>query len=212
MSDIAVDEVTALSVRDLDELCEAADDAIRAGGGFGWLTPPERSVMENYWRGVLLVPDRRLFIGRLDSVIVGSAQLQRSSKNNEAQAHAARLTSHFVAPWARGHGVARALLVAVENAARLQGHATLELDVRETQEAALQIYRHYGYTEWGRHPDYARVDGRPVGGLHFYKLLATNAGEGSSDPADSVALDAAARNGPARNGAAGVTNKADAPS
>jgi ribosomal protein S18 acetylase RimI-like enzyme len=182
MADISVDEVTALSVRELDELCEAADDAIRAGGGFGWLTPPERGIMENYWRGVLLVPDRRLFIGKLDGVVVGSAQLQRNSKNNEAQAHAARLTSHFVAPWARGHGVARALLVAVENAARLQGHATLELDVRETQEAALQIYRHYGYTEWGRHPDYARVDGRPVGGLHFYKLLAT--GGGDADAAD----------------------------
>jgi ribosomal protein S18 acetylase RimI-like enzyme len=139
--------------------------------------------MENYWRGVLLVPDRRLFIGRLDSVIVGSAQLQRNSKNNEAQAHAARLTSHFVAPWARGHGVARALLVAVENAARLQGHATLELDVRETQEAALQIYRHYGYTEWGRHPDYARVDNRPVAGLYFYKLLAVASGEEGDDAA-----------------------------
>ncbi|MEX1108260.1 MAG: GNAT family N-acetyltransferase [Dongiaceae bacterium] len=181
MTDIAVDEVTSLSVRDLDELCEAADDAIRAGGGFGWLTPPERSIMENYWRGVLLVPDRRLFVGRLDSVIVGSAQLQRNSKNNEAQAHAARLTSHFVAPWARGHGIARALLVAVENAARLQGHATLELDVRETQEAALQIYRHYGYTEWGRHPDYARVDGRPVGGLYFYKLLTVASGDETVD-------------------------------
>ena len=47
----------------------------------------------------------------------------------------------------------------------------LELDVRETQDAALQIYRHYGYVEWGRHPFYAQVDGRPVAGLFFYKQL-----------------------------------------
>ena len=171
MADIAIEEVTKLSARDLDELCEASDDAIRGGGGFGWLQPPVRSTMEQYWRGVLLVPDRRLFIGRLDHVIVGSAQLHRPPKSNEARAHTAHLTSHFVAPWARGHGVARALLVAVENAARQQGHLVLELDVRETQDAALQIYRHYGYVEWGRHPFYAQVDGRPVAGLFFYKQL-----------------------------------------
>ncbi len=176
MADIAIEEVTKLSVRDLDELCDAADDAIRAGGGFGWLQPPVRAIMEQYWRGVLLVPDRRLFIGRLDGVIVGSAQLHRPPKSSEARAHTAHLTSHFVAPWARGHGVARALLVAVENAARQQGHLVLELDVRETQEAALQIYRHYGYVEWGRHPFYARVDGRPVVGLFFYKQLGDRAG------------------------------------
>ena len=29
MADIGIEEVTKLSVRDLDELCEAADDAIR---------------------------------------------------------------------------------------------------------------------------------------------------------------------------------------
>ena len=186
MADIAIEEVTRLSTRDLDELCEAADDAIRSGGGFGWLTPPVRAIMEAYWRGVLLVPDRRLFIGRLDGVIVGSAQLHRPPKSSEARAHTAHLTSHFVAPWARGHGVARALLVAVENAARQQGHVVLELDVRETQDAALQIYRQYGYVEWGRHPYYARVDGRPVAGLFFCKLLGDMRVPGQKAPADAA--------------------------
>lgn len=196
MADIAIDEVTSLSVRDLDELCEAADDAIRAGGGFGWLQPPVRAIMEQYWRGVLLVPDRRLFIGRLDGVIVGSAQLHRPPKSNEARAHTAHLTSHFVAPWARGHGVARALLVAVENAARQQGYQVLELDVRETQDAALQIYRQYGYTEWGRHPFYAQVDGRPVGGLFFYKQLGDMI---APDTAKAIA-EIVADGGPTREG------------
>jgi len=182
MADIAIEEVTRLTTRDLDELCDAADDAIRSGGGFGWLTPPVRAIMEAYWRGVLLVPDRRLFVGRLDGVVVGSAQLQRPPKSAEARSHTAHLTSHFVAPWARGHGVARALLVAVENAARQQGHLVLELDVRETQEAALQIYRHYGYVEWGRHPYYARVDERPVAGLFFCKLLGDMRVPGKGEP------------------------------
>ncbi len=46
-----------------------------------------RDVMETYWRGVLLVPERTLFVGRLDGVIAGSAQLVRPPRNNEAQAH-----------------------------------------------------------------------------------------------------------------------------
>ena len=45
------------------------------GGGFGWLKPPPRQVLENYWKGVLLVPERRLVVGRLDGIIAGSAQL-----------------------------------------------------------------------------------------------------------------------------------------
>lgn len=195
MADVDIAEVTELSSRELDELCDAADDAIRSGGGFGWLTPPERSTMEAYWQGVLLVPDRRLFIGRLDGVVVGSAQLHRPPKSNEARLHTAHLTSHFVAPWARGHGVARALLVAVENAARQQGHLVLELDVRETQDVALQIYRHYGYVEWGRHPFYARVDGRAVGGLFFCKPLGDMRTPESENGDAADAADAAKKDG-----------------
>ena len=96
--DTRVEIVDKLSRGDLADLCQAADDAIQAGGGFGWLRPPRRDVMESYWKGVLLVPDRTLFVGRLDGVIVGSAQLVRPTKNNEAQAHTAQLTTSFIAP------------------------------------------------------------------------------------------------------------------
>ena len=111
----------ALSRGDLSDLCQAADDAIKAGGSFGWLTPPRRDVMETYWKGVLMVPERTLIVGRLDNVIVGSAQLVRPTKNNEAQAHSGQLTTSFMAPWARGHGLARMITEAVENHARKIG-------------------------------------------------------------------------------------------
>ena len=91
MAQIAVERVTQFTSRDLTELCEAADDAIRGGGGFGWLKPPPRNIMEAYWRGALLVPERAVFIGRLDGVVAGSAQLWRPTRNNEAQSHAATL-------------------------------------------------------------------------------------------------------------------------
>jgi ribosomal protein S18 acetylase RimI-like enzyme len=167
----AVEKLAKLSRRDLQELCDAADDGIRAGGGFGWLKPPQRPTMENYWKGVLLVPERSLIVGRLDDVIAGSAQLMRPSRHNEAQTHSGTLTTNFVASWARGHGLARMIVEAVEGEARAHGLAVLNLDVRESQTAAVQLYQSLGYTLYGTHARYARVDDAWVAGLYFWKDL-----------------------------------------
>lgn len=156
---------------DLEDLCDAADHAIRAGGGFGWLAPPGRDLMHRYWKGVLLIPERVLFVGRLDGIVAGSAQLIKPPRNNEAQAHAASLTTAFVAPWARGHGLAQALTRAVEDEARRLGFLTLNLDVRETQTAAVSLYKKTGFLHWGTHPHYAMVNGRSTAGLFFTKQL-----------------------------------------
>jgi len=110
---------------DFSDLCEATEAAILDGGGFGWVKPPPREVLEAYWRGVLLVPERRLFVARLERTICGSAQLVRQPRNNEAQAFAASLVHAFIAPWARGRGLARALTLAVEEAARATGFKVL---------------------------------------------------------------------------------------
>ena len=156
---------------DLHDLCDAADSAIRDGGGFGWVVPPPREVMERFWRGVLIVPERILFIARLDGVIAGSAQLIRPPRNNEAQAHACQLTTAFVAPWARGHKLARNLTLAVQREARSLGFRILNLDVRATQQAALAMYESLGFRRWGSHPYYACVDGQAVAGHYYYKDL-----------------------------------------
>lgn len=167
MAEIAIDKVDALKTADLHDLCDAADDAIRAGGGFGWVEPPPRDVMERFWKGVLVVPERVLFVARLDGVVAGSAQLVKPPRNNEAQAHAAQLTTSFVAPWARGHGLARRLTLAVVEEARAVGFRVLNLDVRVTQEAAIALYESLGFKRWGTHPFYALVQGQPLAG-HFY--------------------------------------------
>jgi ribosomal protein S18 acetylase RimI-like enzyme len=163
----AVEELTRFAGNDLADLCDASEAAIAEGGGFGWLKPPPRNIMEAYWKGVLLVPGRHLLVGRLDGVIAGSAQLARPPRNNEAQAFSAQLTSSFVAPWARGHGLARGLTAAIEEAARAAGYRVLNLDVRETQTPAIAMYEARGFTRWGTHPHYALVDGGYVAG-HFY--------------------------------------------
>ena len=115
---VFVEHITELGRGDMEDLCDAAEAAIVDGNGFGWLTPPPRDVLERYWQGVLLVPERDLFAGRIDGTIGGSAQLVRPPRNNEAQAFAAAITTNFVSPWARGHGMARMLTEAAEAAAR----------------------------------------------------------------------------------------------
>ncbi len=174
---VSVDRLTKFSGTDLDDLCEATESAITEGGGFGWLKPPPRQVLENYWKGVLLVPERRLVVGRLDGIIAGSAQLSRAPRNNEAQAFAGTLTSAFVAPWARGRGLGRGIVREIERLARELGLAVLNLDLRDTQRAAIGLYENLGYRRWGTHPVYAQVEGRILPGHYYYKLLDGRAGD-----------------------------------
>ncbi len=172
----SVERAEHFSDDDLHALCEATHAAIIGGGGFGWLNPPANRALESYFRGLLLVPERALFLARLNGVIVGSAQLVRPPRNNEAQAFAATLMHSFVAPYARGHGMARLLTATVEEAARALGYHVLNLDVRETQAAAIHLYETLGFVRWGVHPAYARVEGRTVRGYYYYKLLQENGG------------------------------------
>ncbi len=169
----SIETVSAqLSVGDLNDLCDATEAAIDAGGGFGWLELPNRAILERFWQGVLAMPARTLFVARLDGVICGSAQLIRPPKNNEAQAASVTLTGLFIAPWARGQGLSRRLLDTVERTAAKEDFQVINLDVRETQEAAISLYESTGYQLIGKHPCYARINDKFVGGRYYYKLLA----------------------------------------
>ena len=168
---ISVERIDTLSASDLDEICDAARRAIRDGGGFGWLNPPDRSVMEQYWKGIALVRERELFIARVDGVICGAAQLLHPPRSNEAQAHMCKITGHFVAPWARGLGAGHALAGTMERHARDLGFRAIRLDLRATQSAAIKLYSGLNYTRWGVNPYYAMVDGLPVEGYYYIKKL-----------------------------------------
>lgn len=174
---IRVERIETLRPTDLHDLCVITDDSIKAGGGFGWLKPPPRHVLEAYWRGVLMIPERTLFVGWLDGAVAGSCQVHRPPDNNQAQKFACNLTTHFVVPWARGYGLSGQLLRSAEQYAKDAGFRVINLDVRATQETALEHYRNHGYIRFGRHPYYARVDGRDVEGYYFYKPLVDADGE-----------------------------------
>ncbi len=177
---LLVERVETLDDAELADLCEATDAAIIEGGGFGWVEPQGREALARHFRGVLLVPAIELFVARLDGVPVGSAQLLRPPRNNEAQSFSAQLTHAYIAPYARGHGLARLLVRRVEERAAALGHRVLNLDVRDTQTTAITLFEAMGYTHWGTHPAYARVRGTTVSGRYYHKLL---------EPARGRALD-----------------------
>lgn len=169
--EVKVEQLFTIDEHDMNSLCEATVEAILDGNGFGWLKPPPRHVLERYWRGVVLVPERELYVARLDGHIVGSGQLLKPAVNNEAQRHAATLTTFFIAPYARGHGLARGLLAQVAESARTQGFRQVDLDVRETQSAAIALYEQMGFKRWATKERYALVGDRYVAGHFYIKVL-----------------------------------------
>ncbi len=166
-----IELMTELSASDMDELCEATNRAILDGNGFGWLTPPERSVQEAYWNGVITIPFREAYCARLEGSIVGSGQLVKPFANNEAGSHIAQITTFFIAPYARGYGLAVGLLAVIEKSAASQGFKILEVDVRETQHAAISLIENSGFERWATKSKYAWNGEKFVDGYYYKKDL-----------------------------------------
>lgn len=168
---IEIRRITEMSSADLVDISQAMEDAILDGLGFNWVTPPTPEVMESYWRGVLVVPERELFGGWLDGTLAAAIQLVKPGRSKETSSFTANIEGHFVAPWARGHGLARGVLHAAEREAAIQGFSVLRLHVRETQDAAIRLYQENGYIRWGVLPYHEIVNGQMIAGHYFYKKL-----------------------------------------
>jgi acetyltransferase len=123
-----------------------------------------RSVVQN-----LNDKDRVLVVAERGTEIVGMAQLARSSAENAR--HRAEVQRVAVAAGARGAGVGRKLMGAVENEARARGLTLLWLTTHADTEACA-FYEAVGYTQLGVMPSYsARPDGRLVPGAFYYREL-----------------------------------------
>jgi ribosomal protein S18 acetylase RimI-like enzyme len=168
---IRVERITEFRHADLTDIVQATEDAIRDGIGFNWVVPPGKDMLETYWKGVLVVPERVLFAGRLDGALAASIQLVKPGPSKETSSFCAQLEAHFVAPWARGHGLAKALLEAAEREARAQGFSVLRLSVRATQEPAIKLYEESKYICWGTLPTYEFVNAKMIAGRFYYKNL-----------------------------------------
>jgi len=169
---IEVKKVSSFEKGEIEELTIATMDAIQEGIGFGWITKPPKNKIMEYWKGVLLVPNRWLFLGKYKGVISGSIQVVTLSSNNEAALFRVFIDTHFVATWARGHGLAKLLLEKAQNECKSKNYSHVILDVRETQKRAINLYEQLGFKLWGKLPAYHKLsEDKMVSGNFYYKKL-----------------------------------------
>jgi ribosomal protein S18 acetylase RimI-like enzyme len=138
--------------RPLATLLQACVDG---GASISFLPPLARDKALAYWRGVTRAVgsgDVRLFAAWRNGTLAGTVQLGLDMPEN--QRHRADIRKLMVAPGARCRGLARALMAAVEQAARESGRKLLVLDTR-VDDHAEPLYRDLGWTEAGTIPGYA---------------------------------------------------------
>lgn len=113
--------------------------------------------------------DNDLFIALDEDKVVGTIQLERSSKaNGSHRAEVCKLMTH---PKARRAGIGRMLMQAVEQRAIVYGLKLLVLDTREG-DISNRLYQTEGYILAGTIPQYARsANGELHGTNYYYKLL-----------------------------------------
>jgi acetyltransferase len=138
----------------------------------GALDSMGRGVLERSYREVVATlddRDRLLLVVEEDEEILGMAQLVFSGATNAD--HRAEVQRVGVAADARGRGIGRQLMAAVEEAARGSGVTLLWLTTHEGTEACV-FYEAIGYTKLGTMPNYSR---RPEGtlwpGAFYFKEL-----------------------------------------
>ena len=149
---ISVDVIENLSEVDLADLCNITEQAIGAGGGFGWIRVPTREILNQYWNQITNDNLNNLIVGRLNGVIAGTLQLSYEAPNIESRKNIAQIKRHFVAPWARGYGLAKSMIDFSEQKAKEEHIKSIQLSVRETQDAAIQLFSNKDYRVWGENP------------------------------------------------------------
>jgi len=138
-------------------LAEVLHAVVHAGAGISFITPFSLEDARAYWADkVLALVDagiRRVVVARRDGRIVGTVQLDLEMPPN--QQHRAAVTKLVVHPAARRHGIARALMIALEDVARSEGRSLLTLDTVSGSYAE-SLYRSLGFVTVGVIPRYAR--------------------------------------------------------
>ena len=132
---------------------------------------PTREILHNYWKKIIDDSFSNLIVGRLNGVIAGTLQLSYEAPNIESRKNIAQIKRQFVAPWARGYGLAKSMIDFSENEAKENNIKSIQLAVRETQDAAIQLFSGKDYKVWGENPYYAFINGSFIKGIYFFKNL-----------------------------------------
>lgn len=156
----------------LPALCAILSDCVEGGASVGFLSPyPPESALP-FWETVAsAVGDEAvvLFAAEVDGEILGTAQLAVKLPPN--QPHRGDVKKVLVHRKARGLGLGRLLMKAVEAEALRRGRFVLVLDT-STGSPAEAIYERLGWSRIGVIPRYALMpDGSFCGSTFFSKAL-----------------------------------------
>ena len=154
---------------DIRALAALLVDAVASGASVGFLDTLTQEEAEAWWRKRLADDRAIVFVARDGDGIAGTVQLLPAPMPN--QPHRADVAKLQVHRRARGQGLGRALMDAIEARARAAGFTLLTLDTKRG-DAAEKLYEATGWTRVGVIPNYALdPDGAPCDTVVFYKQL-----------------------------------------
>lgn len=156
----------------LPDLCEVLSDCVNGGASVGFMLPFTPADAEPFWHSVADAVGQGgaiHVVAEVEGKVVGTVQIGLASKPN--QPHRGDLMKLLVHRSARGLGLSRLLMAAVEEEAARRGRSLLVLDTATGSDAEA-IYPRFGWERVGIIPDYALFpDGSYCGTTLFYKRI-----------------------------------------
>ncbi|MCJ8323787.1 MAG: GNAT family N-acetyltransferase [Rhizobiales bacterium] len=151
-----IDQLSAEQLdENLDQLAILLHANVLAGASVSFVMPFDLPQSSRFWqhkiRPLVAAGDTLLLVATLNGRIVGSVQLECDMPPN--QPHRAAIAKLLVHPDYRRKGIARALMVAAEQAAKQKNRNLLTLDTASDE--AMALYKQLGYVQVGIIPGYA---------------------------------------------------------
>ena len=153
-----------------NQLEELLEDSVQHGASVGFLLPLGQGEVAQYWEAVKRsLKIRVLLLSVEEGLLQGSVQLEMAVKANGL--HRAEVQKLLVHSRARGRGLARQLMEALETEALAAGRTLLVLDTRQG-DVASSLYESMSYKCVGVIPGYVQSgSGQLEGTVIFYKNL-----------------------------------------
>jgi len=163
-NEVQLQEVKAMEPQILKELAELLINVVEDGASIGFLSPLSKDDAIEYWKEAI-APGVIVLIAKVNGKIVGTIQLQMEMKENGS--HRAEVAKLMVETTYRRNGIAKLLMAAIEEIAKLAGRSLLVLDTRSGDHSNY-LYRSMEYIEAGQIPKYAKSSSGNLDTTVFY--------------------------------------------
>ena len=171
--DIFVEKLDAAGAETLKpQLVDLLRNIVDNGSSVGFLRPLSVQLAADYWSDVIkgVSQQQKILLAALrNRQVIGSVQAELCQRQNGL--HRAEIQKLMVLTHERCNGVARKLMMAIEQETRRLGRNTLFLDTVKGKPAET-VYERLGWIRTGSIPNYAvSPDGELESNMIFYKLL-----------------------------------------